>query len=1017
MESITQGDLIARKCRDKVRNLLEEIKPQQSDAAIDVIALARKALAFSTEVTEHDDDRRDAYSLLAAALRRSCEFQTNLSFVMESIELERKALDLCAHGHPYRATACENLAKSLLLGFDNNADDLLLFEAQGLQREALATLSADDSRRVASCVSLANVLNKCHGRTGDEHILDEIINLDREVLSLRPVGHPNRAWSCNILANSIWRRTESGADNRLLDEVVDLRREALALCPVEDPNRADFCGSLAFSLEMCHRRSGNDRLLDEAIDLQREVLAILPAEHPGRAFHCTNLSISLQTRYNSNGDDQLLDEAIDIQREALALHPPEPLGRTMCSGHLAMLLKTRYQSCGEDRLLNEAIDMERQALALSPAGYPNRVMYCGNLANSLWTLYDRTRDDRVLNEALDLEREALALQPAGHPNRGIACNNLAMSLQSRFQSSRDGQFLDEAIDLQREALALRPVEHPERAMSCNNLAVLLWSRYDRTGDDRLQDEALKLEREALALRPAGHPKRTLSCNNLANSLWRCYKQSGDVGFLDEAIDLDREALALNPAGHPGRADSCTNLSASLSAHYKHSGDGQLLDEAIILEREAFALRPAGHPDRAMACGNLASALRKCYERGDDDHLLHEIFALQQEAGLRATASAVWRHFCILSWVHLQQRNAPFYNVEEAVVCLSKSIEIEPDEIVAFVGVFLLRLNDVWHHDGAKKHTELTNIYRRFINLMPLLANPALDMLPQLQALKSCTGLGSDAFVNAALAGDWPSGFETLELAQGVIWSQSLHRRDPQLEDVPKPLASKLEKLLRDMSTGSIAHLDERERLSVIPQDVLHAQSSQAYELVREIRALPGLDRFMFGETHDTLCGAASTHPVIVLVGARGYFYALILTASLPSGHVLLPLNLTDRDLDILLHTAGSTRARHAAIASESIIFQGERGMHKTKRTNSTPLDQQLETLWHKIVRPILEHLGLKASDQTAHSVFVVSDKHHSRRSFEIDRACIGLPQASSAHFRFMQPGSMKGSIGCVVLTS
>jgi hypothetical protein len=87
MESFTQGDLIARKCRDQVRNMLEEIKSQQSDAAIDVIALARKALAFSTEVTEHDDDRRDAYSLLAAALRRSCEFQTDLSFVMESIHV------------------------------------------------------------------------------------------------------------------------------------------------------------------------------------------------------------------------------------------------------------------------------------------------------------------------------------------------------------------------------------------------------------------------------------------------------------------------------------------------------------------------------------------------------------------------------------------------------------------------------------------------------------------------------------------------------------------------------------------------------------------------------------------------------------------------------------------------------------------------------------------------------------------------------------------------------------------
>jgi hypothetical protein len=724
-----------------------------------------------------------------------------------------------------------------------------------------------------------------------------------------PSGRSDRAWELMVRVRSSLIELRTVDDAQMIEETIEFARGAHALTADNSDDRITACILLACSLRQRSGRLRDSRLLEEIIMLEREAVSSCHEKHPDRSLSC---------------------------------------------GNLASSLRTCYQRTGEASLLDEVINLEREALSLRPAGHPYHSLSCSSLAISLWICHERTGDADLLDEAIDLERKVLGLCPAGHPDRSSSCANLATSLKTLYECTGDVDLLDEAVDLQREGLDLRPKGHPDRSSSCGNLALSLWTRYERTGDVVVLDEAIDLQHEALDLCPEEHPDRYWSCENLATSLWTHYQRTGDVSLLDKAIDLQREAVGLCPTGHSRRYMCCGNLALSLKTCYQRTGDVGLLDKAIELEREAYNLCPPGHPYRSISCGNLARSLGM---RTTNVALLHESLALLQEGIVFAPLHERWRYSHYLTWTHLQH-TSPFYDVSKAIYYLSQSLEHDPDDTPMFISSLSSLLDDLWKCDLEGKHILLTTPYQHLVNRLPLLVHPALGLQPQLQALKRCTRLGSDAFVNAALADNWSVGLETLELAQGVIWSQSLHRRDPQLKDVPEHLALKLRGLLRFVAMGSAAQLDHEERKSLTPRDLLHVWSSQAHDAIREIQALPGLDRFMLGETFETLRTAASNHPVVVLVGARGHYFALIMLSSIAQ-HAIISLKLSAEDERALSSTKGSLRLNRGGTADGSGV---ERTMKIRAPSRVDALNRQLMLLWNKVVKPVLDHLHLEVSE-------------------------------------------------------
>jgi tetratricopeptide (TPR) repeat protein len=887
-------------------------------------------------------------------------------------------------------------------------------------RDALNTCHGTDSRRTSLHLDLAILLWRLHKRTGLDDALEEMFHVARDHIAFRH-PEPDRALCYSNLAILLTERYEHSSEVALIDQAVELQRAALVLRPVGHPDRAEFCGNLAIILSTRYSQSGDVSLLDDAITMEWEVLDLSPIGHPNRALACGNLAVSLHMRYDQTGDIALLHKMIILAREALDLCPVGDPDRAMSCNNLAGLLTAQYEKTGGAALLHEAIELEREALCLRPVGDPDRSRSCGNLATSLIALSKQTGEVALIDEAIRLHREALDLQPAGHSNYATCCSDLARSLNQRYQQTMDATLLEEAIVLGREALDLRSEGHPKRAESCINLAASLIMRYAQTNNVTLLDEAIALEREVCSLHPPGHSDRATSYDHLAKSLIARYSQTVNVALLDEAIELQSEALDLRLVGDPDRAASCSNLAISLSTRYKLKGDISLLEKAIDLEHTAVSLRPAGHPHRSYSCGNLAAFLVLRYEITEDVALLDQAIQLEREAvELRSAdhpdrlASSnnlavslcrrydltrdvaliseaielqeevlqkyrdrdlpgdAWRSLTILFSLHLLP-DTPHFSIQQAMGYLHHAFKLPVDNLHDFMPIISGAIRSLWRfqHMWTPNITDsLLDIYKDLIDRWPMMAGFLLDAMSLFQSLESSSQLGSDACVAAIQAGQHSKAIELLDHAHGIIWAQSLHQRDPQLKDAPPELASELEHLLRATAMPASATDSEPHNPHLTPNDVRHQQNSRIRTILGEIRAMPGLERFMLGSTFEILREVAREHPVVVLVSGHGHVFALIISPSSKEGPDALRLELTQDDLQSIAQSAGKVHLRHHATAQEVSIDASTRRQNffledrydsnRAMRPGNFGSNQGLlATLWSTVVKPVLTHLGIE----------------------------------------------------------
>jgi tetratricopeptide (TPR) repeat protein len=623
----------------------------------------------------------------------------------------------------------------------------------------------------------------------------------------------------------------------------------------------------------------------------------------------------------------------------------------------------------ENALLRDIGD-QRERISSCPQGHPHRAMHAQRLGISLGARYEQCGDLDLLDEAIELEREALALRPPGHPERGLSCTNLAVSLRARYKQCGDHGLLDEAIELDREALALEPPGHPDRAHSCTNLGLSLWERYKQCGDLTLLDEAIELEREALALRPPGHPSRSFSCSNLAVSLQARYKQCGDHGLFDEAIELEREALALQPSGHPNRARSCSNLGSSLWTRYEQCGDLGLLDEAIELEREALALRPLGHPYRALSCINLSIFLAHCSIYTKNTALLDEAIELCSHVQEFGTPLDAWRSLSTLCELYLIP-NTSHYSLASALHYLELLFKSEFDNIHDFIRGARSNLSNLWHASSVLKSDtplQLCNMYTQLIDRLPLAAGFVLDASSRLQILKSTHHIGTDACVAAILAKQPSQAIELLDRAHGIVWAQALHQRDPQMEGAPPELAAELAGHLRAIAAPTPPQFDDLSHLAH-HQDGRHKRNTRIQAILREIRAMPGLERFMLGTTYNTLRMAAREHPVIVLVAGRGHAYALIMSNGTEDRPHALRLGLTSDAVSALRLSAEQAGLRSRA---DMRGYEPEARLGLASRRIKTDVNHEphkvLAEIWRKVIQPVMEYLQLQVRESTRRGI-------------------------------------------------
>jgi len=691
-------------------------------------------------------------------------------------------------------------------------------------------------------------------------------------------------------AESRIAKFEQGGGRSYIEEAIELDREALQLCPLGHPRRLDSLIYLARHLRGRYNQFGATSDFEEAVVLDREALDLCPQGHPNRWMPLIDLAVDLFTRYQQLGQMEDLDEAILLDREALDLCPQGYPDRSTSLDNLAVGLFTRYERLGGGEDLDEAIVLNREALDLHPPGHPNRSSSLNNLALGLSTRYEQLGGVEDLDEAIVLDREALDLRPPGHPHRSLSLICLAVDLSTRYQQLGGLEDLDQAIVLDREALDLQPPGHPHRSMSLNNLAIRLSIRYRQFGGVEDLNVAIALDREALDLRPPGHPHRSMSLNNLALSLSARYKQLGRMEDLDEVIVLEREALDLRPQGHPTRSTVLNNLAGYLSSRYKELGAIKDLNEAIVLGREALDLRPEGHTLRADSLDNLAHCLHDRFSHLRQLKDKEEVFNLYSQLARVSQIISSTDLSAARAWIHMAQRFQ------------------HPTVLLAY-------------------ETSLRLITEHLATLPPL---------PQhLTTLKKLTSsLAMDAFSTCLHEPAPARAVELLEQGRGVFWTQLTRLHSP------------LDDLITSGPAGkSLA--DDFTRVALLIRNALNSPTPDQHErlchlnvamhrVVTNVRALPGLSRFLLPQLFPDLHRAASGGPIIIVNASEYSCDSLIIVLDHDPVHI--PLRITQegvRDLSMELR-ALTVRAKKVDVTRELAGF--------------------LRKLWDQIVSPIVDFL-------------------------------------------------------------
>ncbi|RKK76947.1 hypothetical protein BFJ68_g18006 [Fusarium oxysporum] len=318
------------------------------------------------------------------------------------------------------------------------------------------------------------------------------------------------------------------------------------------------------------------------------------------------------------------------------------------------------------------------------------------------------------------------------------------------------------------------------------------------------EEAIKTARQAVKSTPDDHPNLAGRLNNLGNEFGLRYKRTGEMKDLEEAIKTARQAVKSTPDDHPDLAGRLNNLGVFLESWYERMGEMDDLEEAIQIARQAVKLTPDHHPDLAGRLNNLGNKLGLRCERTGQMRDLEEASAYLLEAW--SCSSAV-----------------PFHRVQAAAKCL---------ELLA----------------TQSKVDQAIDLGRGILDLLPSVHTRALDRNDQQFVVSTFAGVASYLCSFLLSANRLNEALECLEQGRAIIISQLLDDRSdlPSLRQDHSQLANRYQSLVDEVNAPA------RQTTSGVVEALLRKRRQEAVaELdtcLKEIRRVPGHERFMLGQT-------------------------------------------------------------------------------------------------------------------------------------------------------------------------
>ncbi|KAF8597857.1 hypothetical protein BDV93DRAFT_406934, partial [Ceratobasidium sp. AG-I] len=553
---------------------------------------------------------------------------------------------------------------------------------------------------------------------------------------------------------------------------------------------------------------------------------------------------------------------------------------------------------------------------------------------------------------------------------------LSLAHRTRFQRHGKAEDINSAVEYQYKIIPVTQDRHDIYAIMIADRGGLLLLRYEALGALNDLQAAIECCSCAWMLIPDGDDNRTKTLDNLGSSYLCRFERLGELEDISKAIDCQTQAVHLTPNGHPDMPSRFSNIGISYSCRFLRLGELGDISKAIDCQTQAVHLTPNGHPDMPSRFNNLGTSYLCRFQRlGELEDISKAIDCQTQAVQLTPNGHPDMPE--LLSRTHmliptLQLALGQSY-------CTHGVLFGDPQDIAKALGYFIVSAcsstgtPSIRFH-AAKDWASLLSI------INPLSTLPAhrtaMQLLPELiwlgttstRRYECITEVGAaviEAAAAAISAEECDLALEWLEQGRSIVWTQTLQLRMPHdvLSSVDPILSQQLQHVSRELELASqrtpgntIAGSD---RVTLERATLRHQHLTHQYEkLIARARELPGFRDFMLPKKAAELRLAARSGPVVVVNVHAEHCNALILSPqSKEVAHVPLP-ELSHSELS-RLHNLMLTTLKAKSIR--------ERTMARLKELDGDHFKHILTTLWHKLVKPVLDFLGYTPSgDQLPH---------------------------------------------------
>ncbi|CAH0031168.1 unnamed protein product [Clonostachys rhizophaga] len=705
-------------------------------------------------------------------------------------------------------------------------------------------------------------------------------------------------------------------DVKDLEKAIDAFSQVIAALTEEDGLRADTLRQMGLSYVKKYEISRQVSDLRHGLDLYEKGIDTMEVNFALQADYQSRLAMLHRFAFSETADSLNLERAKHFGERAVGNGSSRPVDQAQYLTNLSRIFDTSYQKTGNLEELNHARELSVKAVDLRPststAFFEEHLTQLGFVTLGRYMATGAIAD---LGRSIQIYESAYFNYPSFRPEWPELQMNLSLAYRLRFQRTHTPGDLEQCEMLSRRVIELKS-DPVYQGKAWQQLALISMDQYERvkaiSSLEAIEhvDTAIQNFREALRVTPPSIAARQSEyLSNLGVAYIARYKMTGAAEDLDQAADTYQKAIQIKP-----ESERDNSLSAGLATVFElRSGQGSNADDiqqaldllSVTLENSSVPLQ--SRVEAGMRMMYLKASTGKWDEANRVSNSILGLIPLLTP-----------RFLGVADKQQLLRSLTSFASDAAAVALMADQSAFEALSIIELGrGVILGSLIDL-RSDISELHEKYPDLAGKFIELRDRIDAPIpstqayfIELQRARQKIRELSQRvrempGWETFMNSAAEDEELTPTEW-ELRMDV---------DDLAEDYPD-LASEFYELM-DLIDEPMPSIEDK-------MSQRNSSSEEIERLIREIRGMPGMGRFLLAPAETEIASAAKEGAIVVI-------------------------NISQYRCDAFVINDGQI----------GVVPLPGAGLLDVQDLAKRPLDDEcvLEWLWTTIALPVLDSLGI-----------------------------------------------------------